>query len=55
MADSLPCAAETQHYKAITLQFKKNKNTYLTFSIHFEHFSKKQTKKGKVIMETEVG
>ena len=24
MADSLPCAAETQHYKAITFQFKKS-------------------------------
>ena len=34
---------------------KQNNFTYLTFRIHFEHFSKKQTKKGKVIMEIEVG
>ena len=27
MANSLPCAAETQHYKAITLQFKKKTKT----------------------------
>ena len=38
------------------LKKQKQKNfTYLIFRIHFEHFSKKQTKKGKVIMEIKVG
>ena len=36
MAGSLPCAAETQHYKAITLQFKKTKTliSHLVFTLN---------------------
>jgi len=34
MANSLPCAAETQHYKAITLQFKKKQKQKTSLISH---------------------